>query len=139
MASDPSRVLEVGNRMSRASKAVIRGDVDMAAQITRSATVRAPMTRRVVSAAWQRASGWCVDPGLHRPYAPPVRHDGSAGPPETRWLRDSLRATQDERALFAITAAAVTARPAQFGATWARGERRALNPLAFMATASALV
>jgi hypothetical protein len=97
------------------------------------------MTRRVVSAAWQRASGWCVDPGLHRPYAPPVRHDGSAGPPETRWLRDSLRATQDELALFAITAAAVTARPAQFGATWARGERRALNPLAFMATAAALV
>jgi hypothetical protein len=68
-----------------------------------------------------------------------VRDGGSAGPPETRWLGDSLRATRDELALFAVTAAAVITRPARFAAAWARGDRRALNPLAFMATAAALV
>jgi hypothetical protein len=40
---------------------------------------------------------------------------------------------------FLRTAAAVTARPARFAASWAAGEREALNPLGFMATAAAIV
>jgi hypothetical protein len=58
---------------------------------------------------------------------------------ETRWIGESLAATARELRLFLSTAAAVTVRPARFAAEWVRGQRQALNPLGFMATAAALV
>jgi hypothetical protein len=63
----------------------------------------------------------------------------TSGDPETRWLADSLSATARELRAFAATAAAATVRPARFARAWVEGTAPALNPLAFMATAAALV
>jgi hypothetical protein len=58
---------------------------------------------------------------------------------ETRWVKDSLAATARELRAFAVTAAAATVRPARFARAWVEGSGAALNPMAFMATAAALV
>lgn len=51
-----------------------------------------------------------------------------------RWITDGLRQVQDELLFFFRTAAAITVHPRQFAREWATGQRRALNPLAFLAT-----
>jgi hypothetical protein len=68
-----------------------------------------------------------------------VDQPAPAGDRETRWLEDSLTATARELRAFAETAAAATVRPARFARGWVEGRHAALNPLAFMATAAALV
>jgi hypothetical protein len=68
-----------------------------------------------------------------------VDQPAPAGDQETRWLKDSLAATARELRAFAETAAAATVRPARFARGWVEGRQAALNPLAFMATAAALV
>ena len=54
---------------------------------------------------------------------------------EPNWIVDGIRHVRDELVLFGSTAAAVTLHPARFAEAWANGTRRALNPLAFLATA----
>ena len=61
------------------------------------------------------------------------------GPVETRWVEESVRLALREGRLFLATAWAVTVQPARFAAEWAWGDRRALNPLGYFATAAALV
>lgn len=55
------------------------------------------------------------------------------------WVRDALAQFAGEVKLFARTALAVTLHPGRFAAEWAAGERRALNPLGFLATAFAVL
>ena len=62
---------------------------------------------------------------------------GEAGGPD--WVRDGLRQFAEEVRLFAKTAWDFTLRPSQFAQQWVAGERHALNPLGFLATAFAVV
>jgi hypothetical protein len=59
----------------------------------------------------------------------------ASGTPD--WIREGLRQTRDELVLFLKTAWAITRRPREFGGSWSRGEAKALNPLAFLATSLA--
>lgn len=54
------------------------------------------------------------------------------------WIRDALRLSLGELRLFWNTLAAVTLHPATFASDWADGRRRALNPIAFLATSLAI-
>jgi hypothetical protein len=58
---------------------------------------------------------------------------------ERGWVRESVAVTVRELRLFALTAGAIAARPRTFAAQWVSGQRQALNPLGFMATAAAVV
>jgi hypothetical protein len=55
-------------------------------------------------------------------------------PPD--WLGDAVRNTAGELRLFAETLWGITVRPMRFAQAWADGTQRALNPLAFLATAA---
>jgi hypothetical protein len=67
--------------------------------------------------------------------------DSTAAPPpmglvsdeEPSWARDLARLWWEEIRLFVSTAARFVASPRRFGAEWASGQRRAMNPLAFLA------
>ena len=54
------------------------------------------------------------------------------------WVRDGIRQLADEVRAFVRTAVAFTARPAAFAREWSTGQRHALNPLGFLATAFAV-
>lgn len=54
------------------------------------------------------------------------------------WVKDGIRQFVDEVRLFLRTAADFTARPFRFAREWSAGQRRALNPLGFLATAFAV-
>jgi hypothetical protein len=59
--------------------------------------------------------------------------------PDPPWLRDAARAVGRELAAFAATLWAIVSSPARFADDWAAGRRRALNPLAFMLNALAVI
>jgi hypothetical protein len=59
--------------------------------------------------------------------------------PDPPWLRDAIRAVGHELATFATTLWAILASPARFAADWASGRRHALNPLAFLFNALAVL
>jgi hypothetical protein len=60
----------------------------------------------------------------------------SAQPAATpNWIADGLRSFFGELAEYARTVADFTTHPSRFAAEWASGERRALNPMGFLATA----
>ena len=61
------------------------------------------------------------------------------GEPDPPWLRDAVRAVGHELATFADTLWAIVASPARFAADWSAGRRRALNPLAFLLNALAVL
>jgi hypothetical protein len=52
---------------------------------------------------------------------------------EPRWVRDLAQLWIDELRLFAVTAFRFAVSPRRFGAAWASGAFRAMNPLAFLA------
>jgi hypothetical protein len=54
------------------------------------------------------------------------------------WIRDGIAHTKNELVLFFQTLWACTRHPRDFGAAWARAERRTLNPAAFLATSLAI-
>src|SRR5512142_1408842 len=54
------------------------------------------------------------------------------------WVKDGIRQFVDEVRLFLRTAADFTLRPFRFAREWSAGQRRALNPLGFLATAFAV-
>src|SRR2546423_2013586 len=59
--------------------------------------------------------------------------------PEARnWLAHGLRHIAEQFALFVRTAVEITRHPRRFAASWAAGEFRAFNPLAFLATAGGI-
>jgi hypothetical protein len=55
-----------------------------------------------------------------------------------RWLGEAVRQSVDELRAFFLTAYEATVRPARLASTWSIGERRALNPVAFLATSLAI-
>jgi hypothetical protein len=55
------------------------------------------------------------------------------------WVRDALHQFLDEVRSYLRTAYDFTVQPRRFAREWATGERRALNPLGFLATAFAIV
>ena len=59
--------------------------------------------------------------------------------PDPPWLRDAVRAVGRELAAFGTTLWAIVASPARFADDWAAGRRRALNPLAFLLNALAVL
>jgi hypothetical protein len=59
--------------------------------------------------------------------------------PDPPWMRDAARAVGHELAAFATTVWAILSSPARFADDWAAGRRRALNPLAFLLNALAVV
>jgi hypothetical protein len=54
------------------------------------------------------------------------------------WVKDGIRQFVDEVRLFLRTAADFTVRPFRFAREWSAGQRHALNPLGFLATAFAV-
>jgi len=54
------------------------------------------------------------------------------------WVKEGIRQFLDEVRLFLRTAIDVTVRPVQFARDWSTGQRHALNPLGFLATAFAV-
>ena len=54
------------------------------------------------------------------------------------WVKDGIRQFLDEVRLFLRTVADVTLQPVRFAREWSTGQRRALNPLGFLATAFAV-
>jgi hypothetical protein len=62
-------------------------------------------------------------------------HESSNGD----WVIDGFRQARDELRLFLTTAADFALKPALFAEQWATNQRRALNPLGFLATAFAVV
>jgi hypothetical protein len=68
-----------------------------------------------------------------------VDHDGLAVHPQARdWLPEGFRHVGHNFVLFFQTAARMSRHPRQFAIDWARGDFRAFNPLAFMATGAGL-
>lgn len=59
--------------------------------------------------------------------------------PDPPWLRDAVRAVGHEVAAFARTLWAIVSSPARFADDWAAGRRHALNPLAFLLNALAVL
>ena len=59
--------------------------------------------------------------------------------PDPPWLRDAIRAVGRELAAFALTLWAILSAPARFADDWVHGRRRALNPLAFLLNALAVL
>lgn len=59
--------------------------------------------------------------------------------PDPPWLRDAARAVGREVAAFARTLWAIATSPARFADQWVSGQRRALNPLAFLLNALAVL
>ena len=55
------------------------------------------------------------------------------------WVREALRQARDEVRSFLRTAWEFSVRPVTFARQWLSGERHALNPLGFLATAFAVV
>jgi hypothetical protein len=55
------------------------------------------------------------------------------------WMAEAWRVTVADFLAYFTTARAILAAPQPFGRQWATGERRALNPFAFMATSAALL
>jgi hypothetical protein len=82
-----------------------------------------------------RAAGVAVDET--REVAVP-REAQAPAPPVQRWLADAWRVIRDDLIQYARTAVAVSLRPARFAAEWSQGQRRALNPVAFLGTALAV-
>jgi hypothetical protein len=68
-----------------------------------------------------------------------VEQSGQAPSGSPDWIADSVRSALGELLLFFRTAAAFTLRPGRFAKEWVGGRRRALNPLAFLATSAALL
>ncbi|HEX6836271.1 MAG TPA: hypothetical protein VF334_06835, partial [Polyangia bacterium] len=54
------------------------------------------------------------------------------------WVKDGIRQFVDEVRLFLRTVADFTVRPFRFAREWSSGQRHALNPLGFLATAFAV-
>lgn len=74
-----------------------------------------------------------------KPHGPAPLDDGDAVHPEIRnWLVEGFRHSLHTFALFFRTGAQFTRHPGRFARAWARGELRAFNPLAFMATGAGL-
>jgi hypothetical protein len=61
------------------------------------------------------------------------------GEPDPPWMRDAARAVGHELSTFAATLWAIVSSPARFAADWAAGQRHALNPLAFLLNALAVI
>jgi hypothetical protein len=59
--------------------------------------------------------------------------------PDPPWLRDAARAVGHEVAGYFATALTIARAPSQFAANWGEGRVRALNPLAFMLNALAVL
>jgi len=59
--------------------------------------------------------------------------------PDPQWTRDAARAIGHELAMFATTLWAIVSAPARFADDWATGRRHALNPLAFLFNALAVL
>jgi len=59
--------------------------------------------------------------------------------PDPPWLRDGARAVGHELAAFARTLWAMVSSPSRFADDWAAGRRHALNPLAFLFNALAVL
>jgi hypothetical protein len=55
------------------------------------------------------------------------------------WVREAFAQARDEVASFLRTARDFTLHPSSFARQWVAGERRALNPLGFLATSFAIV
>jgi hypothetical protein len=62
----------------------------------------------------------------------------AAAPAVDRWLADAWRVIREDLIRYAQTALAMSLRPARFAADWGQGQRRALNPVAFLGTALAV-
>jgi hypothetical protein len=60
-------------------------------------------------------------------------------PTSPDWIRDAIHQARAELRLFFATALGFARAPKQFAAEWATGQRRALNPLGFLATAAAVL
>jgi hypothetical protein len=69
-------------------------------------------------------------------YAVVVSERDGGGPD---WVREGLRQFFDEVRSFARTAVDFTLHPTRFAKEWAAGDRHALNPLGFLATAFAVI
>ncbi len=75
--------------------------------------------------------GWVIAAAVEpAPHQPPAR--------EPTWIRDGLRSAREELRLFFATAIALTLHPVRFGAEWAEGRIRTLNPLGYFITSLAL-
>lgn len=59
--------------------------------------------------------------------------DGTQPAGEPRWDRELLALWKQELALFVSTAAGFARHPQRFGAEWAAGRSRAMNPLGYLA------
>ena len=62
-----------------------------------------------------------------------------AGEPDPHWVRNAARAVAREIAAYLATASSVVRTPRQFAREWSEGTRAALNPLAFMLNALAVL
>jgi hypothetical protein len=62
-----------------------------------------------------------------------------ASEPDPRWMVDAARAVGRELGAYVATAWAVIASPRRFALAWSDGTRRALNPLAFLLNALAVL
>jgi hypothetical protein len=69
---------------------------------------------------------------------PVVRDEPAPARPVQRWLADAWRVIREDLIEYGRTALAVSLRPARFAAEWSQGQRRALNPVAFLGTALAV-
>ena len=61
------------------------------------------------------------------------------GEPDPPWTRNAVQAVGRELGAFVTTLWAIVSSPARFADEWAAGRRRALNPLAFMLNALAVI
>jgi hypothetical protein len=66
------------------------------------------------------------------------RDEYAPAPPVQRWLADAWRVIRNDLIAYARTTVDVSLRPARFAAEWSQGQRRALNPVAFLGTALAV-
>src|SRR3954471_20620249 len=62
-----------------------------------------------------------------------------AGEPDPSWTTDAARAVGHEVAAYARTVGTIARHPARFAADWSDGRVRALNPLAFLLNALAVL
>ncbi|MDB4968161.1 MAG: hypothetical protein JWN44_3850 [Myxococcales bacterium] len=75
----------------------------------------------------------CYDLAMKsQPPVPPAPPEGPA------WIRDTIALAREEAQRFGMTAVGFMRRPGGFSADWLAGRQRALNPLAFVASALAI-
>jgi hypothetical protein len=81
-----------------------------------------------------------VNPAAPSASSSPDEGDGHAGstPSATGWLADAAASLRYDVVMFARTAVAMSLAPRRFAAEWREGQRRALNPVAFLGTALAV-